>query len=224
MENDTGKAELSKGRLWIILTVLLFAAALCLALIPRNNDGGEALSDYDSISEQISYTGDETDDEGELGDAPAISILGNPVELTDGEKARIAENLESVGKLCREYYLNAEKIPSTYGDTEFYISQADIDVMENALKNAGYCVINSDAVYPEYLENCGALTDFWDGVLNQRNSEISVWNIVSDGSVYCCIFQYSDGLGFCTHACGQWKSDGALDITYLEKKRYCTGI
>ncbi len=90
--------------------------------------------------------------------------------------------------------------------------------METALSSAGYCVENSDAVYPDYLENADNLNRFWDDVMKGKDAETTVWNISSSGSVYCRVFQYADGKGYCLHASGKWDDAGLLRLDYLEKK------
>ena len=41
---------------------------------------------------------------------------------------------------------------------------ADIDAEETLLIDAGFSAFDTDAVYPTYLTNPEALTDFWDSV------------------------------------------------------------
>lgn len=151
------------------------------------------------------------------GDAPAESVLGKRVQTTDEEKTDIEADMQEISKLCGADYLQAEKIPSEYNGQE-NIRQEDIDAMEEALSSAGYCVENSDAVYPDYLENTEGLNRFWDDVSKEQDAAATVWGIASTGSVYCRVFQFADGKGYCIHASGKWDDTGLLRLAYLEKK------
>ena len=112
------------------------------------------------------------------------SGMGKAVPTTREEEKRMEAELRKAEKLCRACYLSAEKVPSAYIGQED-IGQKDIDAMEDALCGAGYCVVNSDTVYPEYLENADALRHFWCDVTQSRDAAVSVWNILSDGSICC---------------------------------------
>ena len=116
------------------------------------------------------------------------SVLGKRVQTTAEEKAGIEAEMQEISKLCRADYLRAEKIPSEYYGQE-NIRQEDIDAMEAALSSAGYCVENSDAVYPDYLENTEGLNRFWDAVSKEQDAAATVWGIASSGSVSCRVFQ-----------------------------------
>jgi len=79
-------------------------------------------------------------------------------------------------------------------------------------------VENSDAVYPDYLENTEKLNQFWDDVLKEQDAVAAVWNIAPSGSVCCRVFQFADGKANCIHASGEWDDGGSLRLAYLEKK------
>ena len=67
-----------------------------------------------------------------------------------------------------ETYQNAEKVPSQYWNTNEEVTQETVDAIENILIEAGYSVINSDIIYPEYLENSDCFKPFWEHV-KQKN-------------------------------------------------------
>ena len=125
--------------------------------------------------------------------------------------------MQEISKLCGADYLQAEKIPSEYNEQD-NIRQEDIDAMEETFSSAGYCVENSDAVYPDYLENTEGLNRFWDDVSKEQDAAATVWGIASTGSVSCRVFQFADGKGYCIHASGKWDDAGLLRLAYLEKK------
>ena len=203
-----------KDFIWIFASIVLSAAVALLIFLPRSTKGPDDIlaPDIAESSEEIPvFTGQDS------GDIPAESVLGKNVQTTDGEKAGIETDLREISRLCRADYLQAEKIPSEYFGQE-NIRQEDIDAMEAALSSAGYCVENSDAIYPDYLENTEKLNQFWDDVLKEQDASATVWGITSNGSVYCRVFQFADGKGYCIHATGQWDDAGSLRLAYLEKK------
>ena len=170
-----------------------------------------AMNSAEGSEEKPEFSGQ---DPGEL---LGESVLGIRVRTTGEEEAGIEEEFLETGKLCHADYLRAEKIPSEYLGQE-NIRQEDIDAMEAALSGAGRCVENSDAVYPGYLENAEKLIQFWDDVSKGQDAAAAVWSISSSGSVYCRVFRFADGKGYCIHASGEWDDDGLLRLAYLEKK------
>ena len=203
-----------KDIIWAFASIVLLSAVVLLIFLPRNTkDSGDILSpnntdrskDIPEFSKQDS------------SDILAESVLGKRVQITDEEKAGIEADMQEISKLCRADYLQAEKIPSEYSG-QVIIGQEDIDAMEAALSSAGYCVENSDAVNPRYLENAENLNRFWDDVAREKDAEATVWGISPSGSVFCRVFQFADGKGYCLHASDEWDDAGLLQLTYLEKK------
>ena len=193
--------------------VLLSVVALLIFLLHNTKDSDDILSPNTTESSEEMPVSPKQDS----GDAPAESVLGKRVQTTDEEKADIEADMQEISKLCGADYLQAEKIPSEYNGQE-NIRQEDIDAMEEALSSAGHCVENSDAVYPDYLENTEGLNRFWDDVSKEQDAAATVWGIASTGSVSCRVFQFADGKGYCIHASGKWDDTGLLRLAYLEKK------
>lgn len=180
-------------------------------------------ADIDFSASGVGHTRQESDADSvstpvyKPGDLISESLSGRVIQLADEEKILIEADMQAVGKLCSEYYLKSEKISSEYFGQDS-IRQTDIDAMENALISSGYCTENSDAVYPEYLENADSLSLFWKNVEQSGDGQTSVWSVFSTGSVFCNVFQYANGKGYCIHASGDWNNDGSLSLTYIEKK------
>ena len=203
-----------KDFIWIFASIVLLSAVALLIVLPRNAKNSDdilAPNTIDSSEEIPAFSKQDS------GDIPAERVLGKEIQITDGEKAGIEADMQEISKLCRADYLQADKIPSEYYGQE-NIGQEDIDAMEAALSSAGYCVENSDAVYPDYLENAENLNRFWDDVAKGKDAETTVWGILSSGSVTCRVFQFADGKGYCIHASGKWDDAGLLQLAYLEKK------
>ena len=203
-----------KDFIWILASIILSSVIALLIFLPRS---AKAPNDIPATNPAGRSEETPVSAEQHSGDLPAENALGKRVPTTDGEKAGMEADMQEIGKLCRAHYLQAEKIPSGYFGQE-NIRQEDIDAMEAALSSAGYCVENSDAVYPDYLENAEKLNRFWDDVLKGQDAAAEVWGITPSGSVYCRAFQFADGKGYCLHASGQWDDAGLLRLVYLEKK------
>ncbi len=200
--------------IWVFASIVLLSVVAFLIFLPRNTEDPDDISALNTTerSKEIPVYSKQNP-----GDILAESALGKRVQTTDEERAGIEADMREINKLCCADYLQAEKIPSEYSGQE-KIGQEDIDAMEAALIRAGYCVENSDAVYPEYLENTEKLNQFWDDVSKDLDSAAAVWGIASSGSVYCRVFQFADGKGYCIHASGEWDDAGLLRLGYLEKK------
>ncbi len=160
-----------KDYIWIIASIILLLAAALLIFPPHNtkdSDDIPAPNTTESSEEMQVFPKQDS------GDVLAESGLGKKIQTTEEEKAGIEADMQEISKLCRADYLHAEKIPSEY-DGQDNIRQEDIDALEAALSSAGYCVENSDAVYPDYLENTEKLNRFWDDVSKEQDAAATVW-------------------------------------------------
>ena len=217
-----GVAAVILAGLLLLISGLLYAARESEAdePVPQEALIGEPTAESsDILAPHSTDNSEETpvssgQDSGEL---LADTVLGKMIRITGEEKAGIEAEFMEIGRLCRADYLRAEKIPSEYLGQE-NIRQEDIDAMEAALSSAGYCVENSDAVYPAYLENTEQMNRFWEDVSKGQDAAAAVWGIASSGSVYCRVFRFADGKGYCIHASGEWDDAGLPRPAYLEKK------
>ena len=64
-------------------------------------------------------------------------------------------------------------------------SAPDIDTMETLLMEAGYSVLDTDAIYPTYLANPDTLTDFWINASAGQNASCSFF--ISQRNPTCVI-------------------------------------
>lgn len=76
-----------------------------------------------------------------------------------------------------------------YEEASHPLSQADIDTMEQHLVEAGYTVVDTDGVYPEYLANPGGLQAFWESASAGVDAAQSVLQINSSGFLYLRFFR-----------------------------------
>ena len=71
---------------------------------------------------------------------------------------------------CRDLYIGAEKLPPEYSGGDQRLRQADIDAIEERLAAAGFATLDSDEIYPTYLENPEELQGFWEAVPDGENA------------------------------------------------------
>lgn len=124
------------------------------------------------------------------------NTLDSSLKTTDEEKAAIQSECIVISELYREIYQQAPKVPSQYFGAENDITQETIDEIENILIAAGYSVINSDSIYPEYLEHSDCVNAFWECVKQQTDAEVSFWGVSSTGGLYYRKFCFIDGKSY----------------------------
>ena len=146
------------------------------------------------------------------------NTLDSSLKTTDEEKAAIQSECIVISELYREIYQQAPKVPSQYFGAENDITQETIDEIENILIAAGYSVINSDSIYPEYLEHSDCVNAFWECVKQQTDAEVSFWGVSSTGGLYYRKFCFIDGKSYGIFAGADWKDDGKLELLYAEKR------
>lgn len=154
-----------------------------LLITQQSNDSIENYIIEDRSSLDISASESET-------------ILDISLKTTDEEKATIQSECIVISELYREIYQQAEKVPSQYFGAEDNITQKTRDEIENILITAGYSVINSDSVYPEYLEHSDCVNAFWECVKQQTDAEVSFWGVSSTGGLYYRKFCFIGGKSY----------------------------
>lgn len=133
-------------------------------------------------------------------------------EISEDEMRTIQNKCEKMLQLYKAIYEKAEKYPSSEWSDETIISQDAIDTIESVLMEAGYPVINSDEVYPEYLENADGILEFWDAVREDKDAKTVFWEVSSSGELYYNALQYSDGEAISIFASTHWNEQGNLEL------------
>ena len=72
-------------------------------------------------------------------------------------------------------------------------SSSDIDTQEALLITAGYPTLDTDAVYPAYLANSDALTDFWASASVGEDACVSLLRITQDDTLRHLFFFHENG-------------------------------
>lgn len=202
-----------KNILTVCLALLLFAAAAVWAVSSRNQHESRN-EEMQAAQRTVSWGPDSPEAAPDF----AGKKLGIRIGVTEEERLDIASAMHRLGALYQEIYLCAERVPSAYPETGDDISQTDIDRIESILAENGCCVTNSDALYPEYLENSKELRQFWEQTKQGKDAETVVWSVSSRGTLYCRVFQNTDGTGSCMQASSEWDEESGLCLTSIEKK------
>ena len=143
--------------------------------------------------------------------------LDSVQKVTEEEKAAIESEVLKISNIYRAIYLNAEKVASPYFGID-NIGQKDIDEIENVLISEGYPIINSDSIYPDYLENPDGVYTFWENVKNQKDAETTIRSISTSGSLSYRCFQFLDGKASCLLAGADWNENNEIEVNYVEKR------
>ena len=141
------------------------------------------------------------------------------LDIPDEEKDAIQSDCTAISKLYWETYQKAEKVPSQDWNTNVEVTQDTIDTIEDILIEAGYPVINSDRIYPQYLENSDCFMPFWACVKQEKDTEVSFWGISSSGGLYYRKFQFKDGEPCIIFAVANWNDEGNIELSYLYKRK-----
>lgn len=121
----------------------------------------------------------------------SIEISTAPV--TEGEKLTETEKkaLEITG-LYKNLYISSEKETQEYFPNDTVISRSAVDNIEALLIDKGYCVIDSDSRYPEYLANPESFYSFWEAVTDNADAEQAILSVSQTGRLSYRLFEYSD--------------------------------
>lgn len=176
-----------------------------LLITQQSNDSIENYIIEDRSSLDISASESET-------------ILDISLKTTDEEKATIQSECIVISELYREIYQQAEKVPSQYLGESEDITQETIDKIENILILAGYSVIDSDSIYPDYLENSDCFKNFWESVKQKTDAEVSFWGVSSSGGLYYRMFQFIEGKSYGIYASANWNEDEKMKLSYAHKR------
>ena len=144
--------------------------------------------------------------------------LDMSLDVNDEEKDTIQSECTTISKLYLEIYQQAEKVPSQYLGESEDITQETIDKIENILILAGYSVINSDSIYPDYLENSDCFKNFWESVKQKTDAEVSFWGVSSSGGLYYRMFQFIEGKSYGIYASANWNEDEKMKLSYAHKR------
>ena len=206
----------------LVMYIGCFLLVAAVAQVPstegqQSNNQPKDIQQLTNIEEDY-ISGDRLDESLDISASESETILDISLKTTDEEKATIQSECIVISELYREIYQQAEKVPSQYFGAEDNITQKTRDEIENILITAGYSVINSDSVYPEYLEHSDCVNAFWECVKQQTDAEVSFWGVSSTGGLYYRKFCFIGGKSYGIFAGADWKEDGKLELSYAAKR------
>lgn len=137
----------------------------------------------------------------------------NGKEISENETKEIQDECRKLTALYMDIYEHAEKNPSSDWSDKTVLSQEDIDSIESVLIKAGYPVINSDNVYPEYLENPDGILNLWENVKKEKDAETVFWEVSPYGSVFYHSLRYFDGKASYVFVSTDWDGHGNLEVS-----------
>lgn len=129
------------------------------------------------------------------------------------EAEEIQSKCYEIALLCNDLMANGETETSIYFPYDTALTQSAIDTVEQLLADAGYPVMNSDSIYPEYLENSDGLKHFWELANKGENGQQCIITVSSNNAIYYYTFQYSDGKMYSINASIAWDEDGQFTIS-----------
>lgn len=76
---------------------------------------------------------------------------------------------------------------------QLLVAAPSVDTAEQCLGDAGLGVLDTDAVYPEYLRNPEELASFWEAVSNGQDGKVSLFRVLEDGGLRHLLFLREQG-------------------------------
>lgn len=151
--------------------------------------------------------------------ASTVTSVFSGENLSEGETREIQEQCMELATLYADIYAHAEKEPAPYWGGGDVLNQEVIDKIESVFISEGYPVLNSDSVYPTYLEHSEGFYSFWESVQNGVDSETIYWGISPFGGLYYHKFQYSGGKAYYTTASAEWDDEGFFKLESAGRRK-----
>ncbi len=141
--------------------------------------------------------------------------------VEDGRREAVLSECRELAELCGGLMKSAEKERSAYFPYDTVMTREAVDAVESLLAEKGYPVLNTDAFYPEYLENSEGLELFAEASAGGEDARQAIISVSRYGSVSYSLFQYTGGAA--EHICASvsWDGDGEYTISepYTEPLR-----
>lgn len=189
---------------YIPLLCCLLAAAL---LSGCGNSGASADSGHKALSD--------TSGRGisQIRETEPPPLIPEYYAVEGSEAEEIRDVCEELALLCNELIANGETEITVDYQHEPVLTQSTIDKVEALLAKNGYPVINSDSVYPEYLENSAGLAGFFESADRGEDIQQSVIYVSRYKSIIYTEFQYSDSAPYYINATIAWDENGSFSIS-----------
>lgn len=143
----------------------------------------------------------------------------NRLDMTEEEKSNYLTVCKMIAKQYKCIFDSSEKIESPYyKNDEKLISQEAINKIEDLLISLKYPVINSDSVYPAYLEHSEGFHEFWKGVNQNKDSETEIISISENGGIYYRKLCFYGGKAYSISITTKWNKNGTLELFEATKR------
>ncbi|MCI7351784.1 MAG: DUF6070 family protein [Ruminococcus sp.] len=128
-------------------------------------------------------------------------------------KGKLQSECEEIALLCNDLIVNGEKETLQSFPYDTILTQTAIDEVESLLSEFGYAVINSDSVYPEYLENSNGLKRFYELANEGEKSEQSLALVSENRTIYYFTFRYDGEKMYHIITSIIWDENGEYNIS-----------
>lgn len=160
----------------------------------------------------------ETEDTEYIGQNEVIEDQPlNPYPQRIDVDTQTTEKLQSeckdIALLCNDLIVNGEKETLQSFPYDTILTQTAIDEVESLLSEFGYAVINSDSVYPEYLENSNGLKRFYELANEGEKSEQSLVLVSEIRTIYYLTFRYDEEEMYRIITSITWNENGEYNIS-----------
>lgn len=139
--------------------------------------------------------------------------------LEQGDREEIIAECMALAELCGGEMEKAETARSEYFPYETVLARETLDALEELLAAAGYPVLDTDEVYPQYLRNSEGLKGFADQ--SEEPARQAIVSVTRYRSLVYSLFERRDGE--LRHICASvyWDEDGSFTISepYTEAVR-----
>lgn len=138
--------------------------------------------------------------------------------ISAAAQIRTRDEILRAAEACRDLYIGAEKLPPEYSGGDQRLRQADIDAIEERLAAAGFATLDSDEIYPTYLENPEELRGFWEAVSDGENAVTTVIRVSEHGGFQHLLFSWQDGKAFYVLTDLGWDAENGIYVREAETR------
>lgn len=129
-------------------------------------------------------SGQDTDFIPSTSSPPTFESIA-PADRSDPMQERLLKRCEEIYGL----YAGAEKPAGQ-------ISRSTVDAIETLLMDAGLDVVDTDALYPDYLTTADRFRAFWDAVSRREPAEQEVITVRESGALSYLLFSCQEGTAY----------------------------
>ncbi len=161
-------------------------------------------------------TGSSSDNEP---DEVSLEYLDPYIDIDAEVSERLRNDCEEIAALCDELMSTGERENTQYYSYNTALTQGAVDKVEEHLAASGYPVINTDSVYPKYLDNSDGLKQFAESSESGQVSEQSIISVSMYDTIYYLTFQYDGAEMYYISTSITWDENGEYEISNSIKQK-----